>query len=248
MLSLDEWNSRYQQQAGWTASIRSYLYKKVNLSAAHTILDIGCGTGVLDRELSGQGNKNITSLDISYGTTLYAKSHSSNNQFLTADAYTLPFLENHFDVVICHFLLLWLQDPVMAINEIKRVMKPSGHFLILGEPDHSARVDWPEDFVSLGERQTASLKAQGANIRAGRQVGHWLHMAGLQVEETGVLGGQWNPSLSNQSKTLEWLTIRNDLPDLDNDLLAGIEKKDSETSTSGERILFVPVFYAHGRK
>ncbi len=248
MLSLDKWNLRYQQQAGWTASIRSYLYQKINLSSTHSILDIGCGTGVLEQELSGLEIKTTIALDISFDTALYAAGHNNDAHFLTADAFKLPFPENHFEVVICHFLLLWLQDPVTVISEIKRIIKPNGHFLILGEPDHSARVDWPDDFVQLGERQTASLKAQGANIQAGRQIGQWLLAGGLQVEEIGVLGGQWKPSELSHSQTLEWSILQNDLPDLDVDYLSDMKIKNTGATRSGESILFVPVFYAHGSK
>ncbi len=248
MLSLVDWNTRYEQQAGWTSSIRSYLYQKIHLSSRHAILDIGCGTGALERELSNQGISQWTAVDIDVNAARFAKDQADQSGFIAADAFHLPFPDNHFDVVLCHFLLLWLNDPLTAIREIRRIMTPDGHFLVLAEPDHAARVDWPVEFQPLGELQTAALARQGANVQAGRQIGQWLNEAGMRVVERGILGGQWRSSEESESRKMEWMMIKHDLAGHEEINLDDLEIRDMEATKTGERILFVPVFYVHGQK
>ena len=51
MFSLKDWHAQFLQQAGWTSNLREYIYDKVSLSKARSILDVGCGTGALEFEL-----------------------------------------------------------------------------------------------------------------------------------------------------------------------------------------------------
>ena len=37
-----------------------------------------------------------------------------------------PFTNASFDLTFCHYLLLWLKDPLSAIKEMKRVTRPGG--------------------------------------------------------------------------------------------------------------------------
>ena len=93
----------------------------------------------------------------------------------------LPFADQSFDVVLCHFLLLWLKTPVVALKEMARVCMPGGAVLALAEPDHDSRIDSPLELEKLGRLQTHGLKEQGANTRAGRQLSGWFIQAGLEV-------------------------------------------------------------------
>jgi len=48
--------------------------------------------------------------------------------FSTADAELLPYKKNSFELVVSSFTFQWLNDWSMAINEIKKVIKPGGTF------------------------------------------------------------------------------------------------------------------------
>jgi SAM-dependent methyltransferase len=209
-------------------------------------LDVGCGTGVLVRELSTLGYEQITGLDIDYSAIQFAKKASPGNAFSVGDAYQLPFPQGKFDLVFCHFVLLWLANPVMALSEMKRVLRPGGQVFILAEPDHDSRIDFPDEFVDLGRKQTLSLEKQGVDIDAGRQVGKWLSEAGFLVKETGVLGGQW--ATSDNGQDLEWKMIAHDIGAVEDETIQSLKQMDIESRRVGKRILFVPVFYAQGQK
>lgn len=65
-------------------------------------------------------------------------------QFVTADAYKLPFDDGAFDLVWCAQSMISLDDPPAAIHEMARVLKPGGRLAVL-ETDayHHVLLPWP---------------------------------------------------------------------------------------------------------
>ncbi|WP_227522068.1 class I SAM-dependent methyltransferase [Bacillus solitudinis] len=49
---------------------------------------------------------------------------------MQGDGTALPFDDNTFEKIICAETLEWIKDPITAIKEIKRVLKPNGIALI----------------------------------------------------------------------------------------------------------------------
>jgi ubiquinone/menaquinone biosynthesis C-methylase UbiE len=96
-------------------------------SKGATILDVGCGTGLISRHLS---SNRIIALDINRWAVEKAKLHSPGRvQCVVGDAECLPLASNTFDMVICTDVLEHLLYPDKALKEILRVMK-SGAFLV----------------------------------------------------------------------------------------------------------------------
>lgn len=258
-LSPQDWHTRYTRQAAWTRSLRRYLFERGELRTTNTILDVGSGTGALEADigeiLPGFAGS-ITGLDINPENIAYAKSIGVQASWVQGDAMHLPFPSGRFDIAFCHFLLLWVQAPLHVLIEMERVTRPGGYVLALAEPDYGGRIDFPPELETLGNWQAASLRGQGANPRIGRRLGWLLHNAGLTELETGVLGAQWREPPSKDEIESEWSMLYNDL-----ELLLGPEdqaswsgefeklKRLDETSwLQSERILFVPTFYAIGKK
>ncbi len=52
-------------------------------------------------------------------------------QLCCADALKLPFTDNSFDAIFCGYGFRNLDDPLKAIDELKRILKPGGQLLIL---------------------------------------------------------------------------------------------------------------------
>jgi ubiquinone/menaquinone biosynthesis C-methylase UbiE len=243
MLTLDKWHARYSQQAGWSGHLRSYLNQKYGLLESKSILDIGCGTGVLEAEYAAQITGTVVGVDISFPNDRYAARTAPRACITAADGYSLPFKSNSFDLVFCHYLLLWLKQPVNVLAEMLRVAKPDGYVAALAEPDHAGRIDWPEASVELGKRQTDALVAQGVDPHAGRKLTGWFADSGLQVLESGLMGGQWTPSEQTGESELEMQVLADDLGNKGELIHA-----DPQASSKGSRVLFVPVFYAIGHK
>ena len=70
-----------------------------------------------------------------------AKAKSADIEYIRADAQALPFGDGEFDTVTVSFGLRNIQNRQAAIDEIKRVLKPSGQFMHLdfGKPDNFAQ-------------------------------------------------------------------------------------------------------------
>lgn len=96
------------------------------------ILDVGCGNArnllVFDGELTGVDDSRRM---LDFARASAAEQHKKA-VFLLADARRLPFKEAHFDHVLCVAMLhhLTLDDQRIALQEIKRVLKPDGKALL----------------------------------------------------------------------------------------------------------------------
>lgn len=244
------WHARFVQQARWTKELRHYLFGRAGLDSARRVLDVGCGTGVLGSELLTLTAATVWGLDLDEAHLAFATRNAPGVSYTQGDAHWLPYSRGAFDLVLCHFLLLWVTDPLQVVSEMKRVTRPSGVVVALAEPDYGGRIDYPTPLDRLGAWQQESLRRQGADPLVGRRLAGIFHQAGLVEVETGVLGGQWRKPPSSAELDLEWIVLEDDLKQLaDTGEIAGIQRLrslDRQAWQNGERILFVPTFYALG--
>ena len=129
------WHSRYLQQAAWTRDLRAYLFEQAGLVNARRVLEVGCGTGAILRELSAHS---LHGLDLESASLAECKIHAPAVSLTRGDGFSLPYADKSFDIAYCHFLLLWVNDPLQVVREMARV---SDVVLALAEPDYSQRVD-----------------------------------------------------------------------------------------------------------
>ena len=114
------------------------------------VLEIGVGTG---RNLKYYPpDCFITGIDNSTGMLDRAgekAEHMSNVTLLRMDAENLEFPDKTFDYVVSTFVLCTISDPVKALREMRRVLKPSGQLIAL-EHVHSNYpfVAWVENIVN----------------------------------------------------------------------------------------------------
>ncbi|MDP2721428.1 MAG: methyltransferase domain-containing protein [Bacteroidales bacterium] len=108
------------------------LYKnlKNNLHKTDHVLEIATGTGLISFEICRSVNQ-INAIDIAPNMISQAKKKQkgtdlSNIEFEVGDSNNLQFSNNTFDKVIASNVLHLLIDPDIALNEMKRVLKPGG--------------------------------------------------------------------------------------------------------------------------
>lgn len=85
------------------------------------ILDVAAGTGSITRRLQGNGHQ-VTAVDLS-GEMLGLH---PGPQRVQARAEMLPFEPDTFDALTLGYLLRYVDDPVAAMTELARVVKPGG--------------------------------------------------------------------------------------------------------------------------
>jgi ubiquinone/menaquinone biosynthesis C-methylase UbiE len=242
-----DWHTRYLQQARWTEQLRTYLFQKTGLAAANRVLDLGCGTGALLTGLPVQSGATVFGLDLSLPTVKQAASYALKALLTCANGATLPYADSIFDVVFCHFVLLWTSNPLKVVTEMRRVTRPGGWVLALAEPDYGGRIDYPVELAALGDLQTQSLRHQGADPEMGRKLAGIFTQAGLKHIQTGVMGGEWYHPASSADESLEWDVLESDLAgQIHPQEIQRMKQIDTAASQSGERVLFVPTFYAWG--
>ena len=106
---------------GFDKTWRSQAAKNLNPGS---VLDLGSGTGASYEDLKGF---NVTALDPD-------KQMLSLNKFdkkIVGKGENLPFNENSFDNVLCCFVWRNISETDKAMNEVFRVLKPGGKFILL---------------------------------------------------------------------------------------------------------------------
>jgi SAM-dependent methyltransferase len=242
-----DWHSRYLQQARWTEQLRTYLFQKTGLAVADRVLDLGCGTGTLLSELPVKFGAAVFGLDLDLSSAKQAAFHAPGALVTCADGSTLPYADSVFDIVFCHFVLLWTSNPLKVVKEMHRVARPGGWVLALAEPDYGGRVDYPIELAALGRWQAESLRKQGADPEMGRKLAGIFAQVGLKDVKTGVMGGEWAYPAPSADENLEWSVLESDLAgQISGQDIQKMKQMDAVARQNGERVLFVPTFYAWG--
>jgi ubiquinone/menaquinone biosynthesis C-methylase UbiE len=98
------------------------------------VLEIAAGSGVVTRALAPKlpANASYVVTDLNQPMLDYAASRQPADtriEWRQADALALPFEEAAFDVVCCQFGAMFFPDRTRGYREVRRVLKPGGHYL-----------------------------------------------------------------------------------------------------------------------
>jgi len=158
------------------------------LKPGMNVLDCGCGPGTLTLGLAQAVDPGqATGIDIEPGmvdraNALADEGGIKNVEFRVDDITDLSFPNDCFDLVFVSAVLEHLPDPVVALKEIRRVLKPGAATVIIntdwGDPLISPESDDIRRFFELFE---AGFNRYGGSLNRGRHLRLMMREAGLDV-------------------------------------------------------------------
>lgn len=111
------------------------------LKGSMTVLDLGAGDGYLSRAVAGAVKK-VVAVDIS-GEMLRtlakkaAEEGLANIETLEGDGCDMPVPNSSIDLLCANMFLHHIEEPELAIKEMKRVLKPGGKVFLADLKEHS---------------------------------------------------------------------------------------------------------------
>ena len=162
------------------------LHRDTRYPPESRVLEAACGVGGQTVILAGNSpGATFVSLDISPESLTLAEQRVqaegiSTVTFRQGDVCHLPFSEASFDHVFVCFLLEHLPDPLLALSNLREVLKPGGTITVI-EGDHGSALFYPDS--PSAHRVIDCLVAlqgqTGGNALIGRQLWRLLNEAGF---------------------------------------------------------------------
>lgn len=95
------------------------------------ILDVGSASGMMTDRISKIFPKaKIWAIDAFEPAIIYGKKRYPKISFMVADAHSLPFPKNSFDLITCYETIEHVTKPGKILKELKRVVRPNGFVVI----------------------------------------------------------------------------------------------------------------------
>ncbi len=169
----------------WRTVANSAAYVASRLTSGADMLDVGCGPGTITVEIASMvAPGRCAGLDSSVDV-IAAASSGSGCEFVVGDAYALEYEDASFDLVHAHQVLQHLADPVRALAEWRRVLRPGGA-VAARDADYDAFRWYPAEPMldRWLELYRNAARGNGGEPDAGRRLLSWAHAAGFTEVHT----------------------------------------------------------------
>jgi ubiquinone/menaquinone biosynthesis C-methylase UbiE len=122
---------QFEENYWWFKGRRKIVYsilKSLRESHNNVLIDVGCGTGITLREAGGFYKK--IGIDESLIALSYSKKRGGAG-LIKGSVYKLPLEDGYADVILMLDVLEHLDDEKAALDQIYRVLKPRGTFILM---------------------------------------------------------------------------------------------------------------------
>ena len=179
-LACEDYEPLWRQQL---AAARSALLAAAALVEAEQVLDVACGTGLLTFEaarLVGPAG-HVAGVDLS-GRMIDAarRMPCTNVSFRRMDAQKLDLPSQSVDAVLCGLGLMYVPDPLAAVAEILRVLRPGGR-VALAVWGRRSQCGWAPVFEIVEAEVSSDVCPLFFNLGSHNQLAGLCEQAGFQV-------------------------------------------------------------------
>ncbi|MGW4892458.1 class I SAM-dependent methyltransferase [Kitasatospora sp. NPDC004240] len=174
----------------WRAQrqLQDVLGRKLALPVGSSVLDAGCGSGVVARAMAARFGLVVTGVDVLDFHLRQARRLSARaaleerTRFSWGDYHDLDFPDGSFDGAYSMETLVHSYDPARALAEFHRVLRPGGRLVLLGPVGSPPETMTPQGRAVI-ERFLDDMSFPGAKQYHTGNLGQLLKSAGFQVEE-----------------------------------------------------------------
>ena len=142
------------------------------IGAGDAVLDVACGPGNFTRAFADAAGEDGVAVGLDASRTMLAQAARERRRgrraYVRASATDLPFRDGSFDAVCCFAALYLIEEPLLAVAEIARVLAPGGRVALLSSV---ARGPLPARRLGRGRAavdRRADLRPRGAHARPAR--------------------------------------------------------------------------------
>jgi ubiquinone/menaquinone biosynthesis C-methylase UbiE len=191
---------RRVQRYGWDKAVEFYeefwreqlspaqerMLEMAALRKGESVIDVACGTGLVTfpaADAVGSGGR-VTGTDISQGMVDAAAVLASDRGyghvvFERADAEDLAYDDDTFDVALCALGLMYVPNPVAALEQMRRVLKPGGRSVhaVWGKRD---RCGWADIFPIVDARVQSEVCPMFFQLGTGDALEYSMQKAGYE--------------------------------------------------------------------
>jgi SAM-dependent methyltransferase len=189
---------------GYTHSLHRFwrqVLRMLPVAPGSSVLDAGSGLGLLPFELAANVVLRVEGSDldpnfIEHSRVLQGRladagvlDRDADISFSVGDVCALDFADASFDLVFIREVLQFLPDPVQALRELLRVLKPGGYACV-SDMDDGLRITWPPPSPPLARLVdvVADLQHEGGGDRhVGRKLTTYLRSVGFGINSIVVL-------------------------------------------------------------
>jgi len=223
---------------GRRTAARNAAFFLPHLTPGMRLLDAGCGPGSITLGLADAvAPGEVVGLDASAealerARRLAAERGCTNLRFEQGDLCALALDDAAFDAVFSHAVLQHLAEPLQALRELHRVLKPGG-VIGVADADYDGALYWPDDpLLPRSMEIVASMRQSRGDARIGKKLRALLAEAGFVQARASVTGGADGDAKSASATGWFWSAYFAAEPFIDYAVALGLSQRDEMAAMS----------------
>lgn len=178
----DRWAKTYDvgRLSPWFQYTQELAIRHLDPKSGSKVLDIGCGTGFAVLQLASLSfirkacGIDISSVMVEKARAKVPQGVREKTEFCQASSESIPYPTREFDYVLCTNSFHHYIDPLSALAEMRRVLRPGGRVVILENAPDLSWYTWAWDYI------LRMIEKGHVRYYTSRELGQMLRDAGFE--------------------------------------------------------------------